>query len=76
MDELKIYSRKELCELLGLCIKGVDTLIASGELVKVPLGGRRYGVPAWSVRAWQEKYKKEAAERKMEKDIQEMMEEK
>lgn len=76
MDELKIYSRKELCELLGLCIKGVDKLIESDELVKVPLGGRRYGVPAWSVREWQEKYKKEAAERKMEKDIQKRMEEK
>lgn len=56
MDDLKIYSRKELAALLGCCIKGVDILIASGELVKVPLGGRRYGVPAWSVRAWQEKH--------------------
>lgn len=56
MDDLKIYSRKELAQLLGRCIKGVDELISSGELVRVPLGGRRYGVPAWSVRAWQEKY--------------------
>ena len=56
MNELKIYSVQELCELLGRCDKGVRKLIQNGELVKVPLGGRRYGVPAWSVKAWQEKY--------------------
>lgn len=56
MDELKIYSRQELCKLLGCCLKGVDKLIESGSLVKVPISGRRYGVPAWSVREWQEKH--------------------
>lgn len=74
MDDLKLYSIKKLCELLGCCYSIVTELIESGELVKVPIGGRRYGIPAWSVREWQEKYKKEASERKTENDIQKMME--
>lgn len=56
MDELKIYSRKELCELLGCCTKLVDDLIDKGELHSIKLGERRIGIPAWSVRAWQEKH--------------------
>lgn len=51
-----MYSRKELVTLIGGNIKGVDKLIESGELVAVQISPRRKAVPAWSVRAWQEKY--------------------
>lgn len=56
MEELKVYSRKQVAELLGVCTKTVDKLAISGGLKRIRIGERRVGFTAASVREYQQSH--------------------
>lgn len=48
----KLYTRKELRDILGCCQATVDRLIRTGELPSVRLSPRRVVVTAVALEAW------------------------
>lgn len=48
----RLYSRKELKEIIGCCQATVDRLIRTGELPSIRISPRRVVVSAAALEAW------------------------